>query len=361
MANGFDYSKLALKMVCPTNELITDDKDLPGVYVQRPVMTLKELLDTSDTTVHPAFMVGGNQISKLLIGKFQAKAHGNRIYSLPCEDPTANTNLDTFVQYARNKGAGHHEITAAEWALLALRAKKLGTKPKGNNNYGKDTSETSRVAIPTYMDGATVCRVGTGTGPVSWSDTGTVDGIFDLNGNVWEWIAGIRLVYGELQVIPQNNAALATTDMSATSGAWRAINANATNWDNLYITPNGSGTTSSSVKLDYTNSHWQWQAIALTSKEDSSRQAAFANTTIAAEVSTIAALYLRAMALAPEAGDTDYDGDAFYANNGAAERCAIRGGSWSNGALAGVFSLDFYLARSDVGTNLGGRPAFYES
>lgn len=361
MANGFDYSKLALKMVCPTNELLTDDKDLPGVYVQRPVMALKELLDTSDATVHPAFMVGGNQISKLLIGKFQAKAHGNRIYSLPCEDPANSMNLDTFVQYARNKGAGHHEITAAEWALLALRAKKLGLKPKGNNNYGKDHSEASYVAIPTSKDGERTGRVGTGTGPVSWSDTGTVDGIFDLNGNVWEWVAGIRLVYGELQVIPQNNAALATTDMSATSGAWRAINANATNWDNIYITPNGSGTTTNSVKLDFTNSHWQWQALALTSKEDSGRQAVFANTTIAAEVSTIAALYLRAMALAPESGDTDYDGDVFYANNGAAERCAGRGGSWSGGADAGVFSLFFAGARSNVDAHIGGRPAFYES
>lgn len=360
MSNSFDYTNLAVKMVCPDNVVVADDKDLPGIYVKRASKTLAQLLSTTDTSVHPAFKIGGETKATLCFGKFQGKVDGSRLYSLPCEDPASYITHDTIAQYCRNKGAGHHEITAAEWAFLALLAKKNGTKPKGNNNYGKDASETGYVAIPTYKDGNTTCRVATGTGPLSWSDTGEINGIFDLNGNVWEWVIGIRLVKGELQVIPYNDAALPTTDLSAASSEWRAINAKATSWDNLFIVPDGSGTTTNSVKLDYVSNHWQWQMAVITSASDSSRNAAFANTTIAADVSAFAALYLRTMALAPEEGDTDYDGDIFWANNGAAERCAVRGGGWAYGANGGVFALGFSYARSGSGASVGGRPAFYE-
>lgn len=359
MANNYDLSKLAVKMVCPTNELLVDDKDLPGVYVRRASKKLSELLNTTDTSVHPAFKIGGATKASLLFGKYQGRTYGNRLYSLPGEDPAVSLDLDTFTAYCRNKGGNHHEITAAEWAFLALLAKKNGTKPKGNNNYGKDHSESTVVAIPSYVDGnGTICRVATGTGPLSWSDTGDINGIFDLNGNVWEWIIGIRLVHGELQVIPYNDAAISTTNLSATSDAWRAINANATGWDDLFIVPNGSGTTANSVKLDFVGGHWQWQKSAITTK--GANNAAFASTTIAADVSAFAALYLRAMALAPEEGDTDYDGDWFWANNQEAERCAARGGYWGNGSEHGVFALSFFNPRSSVSTGIGGRPASYE-
>ena len=359
MAN-FDLSGLALKMVCPTNELITDDKGLPSVYVRRASKTLKELLNTTNDTVHPAFMISNDQKPSLCFGKFQGVAHNNRIYSLPGEDPKASITLDTYVSYCKNKGPGHHCITAAEWAFLALLAKKNGTQPYGNNNYGKDSRETGYIAIPTYKDGeGKTCRVATGTGPLTWSDDKTLAGIFDLNGNVWEWVAGIRLVYGELQVIPYNNAADPDVPLSATSTAWRAINANATSYADLYIEPDGSGTTANSIKLDYVSNHWAW-VTTITSQKDESRSATFASTIIGTGISDFAALYLRAMALAPEEGDTDYEGDYFWANNGAAERCASRGGCWRDGANNGVFALNFNAPRSYSNTYLGGRPAYYE-
>lgn len=185
MAN-FDLTGLALSMVCPTNKLITDDRGLPGIYVERAAQQVSALLAGGDSSIHPAFLINGIQHDKIAIGKFQAKTHSNRAYSLPGEDPTAYITFDASVQACKNKGDGHHLITAAEWAFLALLAKKNGTMPKGNNNYGKDASETLRIAITTMKDnnGAT-CRVATGTGPVTWSDTGDISGIYDLNGNVW--------------------------------------------------------------------------------------------------------------------------------------------------------------------------------
>jgi hypothetical protein len=56
----------------------------------------------------------------------------------------------------------------------------------------------------------------------------------------------------------------------------------------------------------------------------------------------------------------DYEGDYFYANNGAAERCCLRGGGWSDGTGTGVFAVSFGDARSATGGYIGGRPAFVE-
>ena len=144
--------------------------------------------------------------------------------------------------------------------------------------------------------------------------------------------------------------------MNATSTAWKAIKATATSCNDLYITPNGAGTTSGSVKLDFVSNHWQY-APSATSAEDSNRSAAFAATT-ASGLSDFCKMYLQAMALLPEDGDTDYGDDIFYANNGAEERLPFRGGFCGSGAGAGVFALYLTYSRSDADPHVGFRAAF---
>lgn len=358
---NFDLSALAFSCAFPSNKLIMDDVGMPGCYVEMAKQNLSALLVNGDSTVHPAFRIGGVEKDSLFFGKYEGSAHNNRIYSLPGVDPKANINHDTYVQYCRNKGAGHHCITAAEWAFLALWCKKNSTQPYGNNNYGKDSRESSYLAIPSMArDGSNrIQRVATGTGPLKWSHNFQLDGIWDLNGNVWELVAGIRLVKGELQVIPYNDAALPDVSLAANSAQWKALSAAATGYEDLFITPDGSGTTTGSIKLDYVSSHWQWDTT-ITSQSDSSRYAAFASTTYGSDIGSFAKLYLQAMALGPEESDTDYEGDYIYANNGADERAAIRGGNWVSGANGGVFSLYLGDPRSHAYDSVGGRPAFYK-
>lgn len=261
MSANYDLSNLALKAVCPNNEILYDDKGKPSVMDYIPKMTYAQLGLGSSTATFPAFLVNGQEVAGIYFSKYEPIVIDGRAYSLPGEDPKTSITFDQAISACTAKGAGWHLITRFEWALLALWCKANGTQPKGNNNYGKDASESVRKAIPTYMDGANVGRVATGTGPLSWSHDGTPSGIWDLNGNVWEWCGGMRLVYGELQILENNNAADSSKSQAASSAQWKAIKAS----DGTLITPDGSGTTTGSVKLSWDTNHFEWDTTTATS------------------------------------------------------------------------------------------------
>ena len=69
---------------------------------------------------------------------------------------------------------------------------------------------------------------------------------------------------------------------------------------------------------------------------------------------------LRALALLPDSDVTTdvYEGDYMWWNNGVAERCVSRGGSWYYGAIAGVFSLDGGDSRGSASAIIGFRAAY---
>jgi hypothetical protein len=249
-------------------------------------------------------------------------------------------------------------MTNAEWAALALWCRKNSLMPKGNNNYGKDTSESTFVAIPTsdsnggtYDTGDTIGRVATGTGPVTWSHNGEVTGIWDLNGNVWEWIGGYRTVNGEIQILPNNDAADADNSQAADSTKWKAILQ-----DGSLVDPG----TANTLKWDYTAAPAAGAAfrlnttVAYPQADDTPYGAnSFAALTTASGV-TVPEI-LKALALFP-ADTGDHGGDYIYMRNNG-ERLACRGGIWYYGSFAGVFSLGGN-PRSSVDPRIGFRSAF---
>ena len=71
MGANFDLSNLALKAVCPNNEILYDDKGLPSIMVKIPKMTYAELGLGDSTATHPAFIVNGIEIPEIYISKYQ--------------------------------------------------------------------------------------------------------------------------------------------------------------------------------------------------------------------------------------------------------------------------------------------------
>ena len=214
--------------------------------------------------------------------------------------------------------------------------------------------------MPSYYESGKIARVATGTGPISWSHDKTMAGIWDLNGNVWEWQGGIRLVLGELQILANNDAADPDNPQNATSTCWKAINAA----DGALVDPESKTTDSSAhvsgktVKLDYVNNKWTY-STSITNAKDESRSCAFYQVAADSSIGDAAKVMLRALALLPDSDVTTdvYEGDYMWWNNGVAERCVYRGGNWYIGSYAGVFFLNGNNSRSNSNTNIGFRSA----
>lgn len=225
----------------------------------------------------------------------------------------------------------------------------------------KDSRESNYKAVPSYYESNKIARVATGTGPISWSHDKTMAGIWDMNGNVWEWQGGIRLVWGELQILANNDAADPDNPQNATSTCWKAINAA----DGALVDPESKTTDSSAhvsgktVKLDYVNNKWTY-STSITNAKDESRSCAFYQVTADSSIGDAAKVMLRALALLPDSDVTTdvYEGDYMWWNNGVAERCVFRGGGWYPGSYAGVFYLSGDNSRGGAGTNLGFRAAY---
>lgn len=345
--SNFDDMKLAVEALSGgKNTVVFDDIGMPSVMVILPKMISSDICAGATATVHPAFVLDSVEKEQVALSKYHNIIVNDRAYSLPMQDPKASLNWTAAQEACRTKGEGWGLTPFSLWGAIALWCKKNGTMPHGNNQYGKDVTYTHERGVCTYKDGSNVGRTATGSGPATWYHDHTPFGIADLNGNVWDWCAGMRLVAGEIQIIPYANCMRATCDMSESSTEWKAIKA-----DGSLVEPGTDGT----LKLDYVSSK-ATLCTSITSQSDSGRGATFES--MAAASGVTAPQILKELALFP-ADTSGYEGDYFYFNNGAAERFPIRGGSWNRGADAGVFYSNLGNPRSNVSTNVGFRSAFY--
>lgn len=234
-----------------------------------------------------------------------------------------------------------------------------------NNRIVTDCQEKPSVMVylpKFYMDEVIdnaergIVRTATGTGPVEWSHNRQADGIYDLCANVWEWVGGIRLVFGELQLLPDNNSASGRSSQAETSADWRAIDGKSGEW----LLPDGNGTTPNSLKLDFADGRWIFVTDTVTSAQDAFRHCDFLNVTAHPCICKRAKELLYATGCLPCFENPNVSGVSFYANNGAAERIPFRGGRWGQGVNSGVFKSCFDDPRTFSGDAVGFRSAYYE-
>ncbi len=345
---NFDDLKLSIEALSGgKNTVLFDDLGMPSVMVPFPKLKMSDLIAGGSENIHPAFSVDGVEKSVIYVSKYQNIVLNERGYSLPMRDPRASLNFDQAVTYCRNKGKGWSLTPYSLWSAIALWCRKNGTMPRGNNNYGADHAYGHEKGVPTYYESGKIARCATGSGPNTWNHNWMPDGIADLNGNVWEWCAGMRLKDGEIQIIPYANCMAADASMGASSTLWKAIAA-----DGTLVEPGTAGT----LKYNYVSGHIQLTSGDIT-PEDTWRGDTYQNMTLdsALTVPEIA----KALLIYPDEPGGDYGGDGHYMNN-SGERLPICGGYWNYTSNAGVFYVDLSHPRSNSSANIGFRSAYCE-
>ena len=345
---NFDDLKLSIEALSGgKNTVLFDDLGMPSVMVPFPKLKMSDLIAGGSENIHPAFSVDGVEKSVIYVSKYQNIVLNERGYSLPMRDPRASLNFDQAVTYCRNKGKGWSLTPYSLWSAIALWCRKNGTMPRGNNNYGADHAYGHEKGVPTYYESGKIARCATGSGPNTWNHNWMPDGIADLNGNVWEWCAGMRLMNGEIQIIPYANCMAADASMGASSTLWKAIAA-----DGTLVEPGSAGT----LKYNYVSGHIQLTSGDIT-PEDTWRGDTYQNMTLdsALTVPEIA----KALLIYPDEPGGDYGGDGHYMNN-SGERLLFCGGRWDNTSDAGVFYVRLNNPRSDSYSNIGFRSAYCE-
>lgn len=327
------------------NTVMYDDKGNPSVMVFIPRFNLADVIDGAPASPHPAFIVNGVVKDGIWISKYQNVVHDGRAYSLPGMNPATSISIDAASTACKAKGAGWHLMTNAEWAAIALWCKKNGFMPRGNNSYGKDhvaTHETGRLVNPGSPD-----KILTGTGPVSWAHDGTTSGIYDLNGNVFEFVDGLRLVNGKIWTHKDNDFGTDSNSLAAWIDTGVFI-------DN---TLPGSADTNA-TKVPGSMQFAGERTNSMTTLGDVDSQYAYNSQTLesmSAKSGYTVPELMKYLAIAPTVGSHGLD--SLEARN-YGNRIAFRGGSWSFGSNSGVFFLNIYYARALTSSYVGFRSAF---
>ncbi len=300
-----------------------------------PKFNLQDIHASLGRGVHPAFIVNGIEKDAIYIGQYQGFVMDWNLLSIPGVLLNHSWSFDTFQRCAKNNGVGWHMMTHAEWAAIALWCWKNGTMPRGNTDHGKSHSmphETGR------SDGS---RIYTGSGPASWRHNGLPHGIADLTGNTAEWLGGLRLNEGEIQILPNNDAADNTKSQSADSAHWRAISAS----DGALVAPGTAGTLKYDAAAAVTSGRTQAAILSDSKTRDTTPPIPIdyggynpTNTfkSMGVKAGLTVPAIAKALGLYPVTASLPGEDGFLMHNQG--ESLSMAGGHWNDGAKAGVFA-----------------------
>lgn len=288
-------------------------------------------------------------------------------------------------------GTGAHLITVFEWASLAYLALTSGYQPRGNNaNSDPPADQAGGIGLLDRAchdrNNAWHCAL-TGSGPLTWALGQHVSGVWDLNGNMWEWNDGLLLC-------PENLADDSDTPHSITGAGEDGYCLILANREvSLRLAPYGSSTSVAAGSLADTNKAWTVDeftghflydaagALYYIDSNTADTLSIDANDTPAAGPYTIVQLKEvditagmtsghRILTLQSDAdleplaipATSDSTGSPTYGNDGywhaaTALRAARRGGHWHTGVRAGVFALHLGTAPGASSDNIGLRVA----
>ncbi|MEG2001141.1 MAG: hypothetical protein RR053_07105, partial [Evtepia sp.] len=318
------------RMISKKDVVIYDAAGIPSIMVEFKKERNSDLFPGGSEQTHPAFIIDGEEVDSIYIAKYECTMIHGKPYSLPYTVPKTNITYDDAMQSCYRKGTGWHMMTAAEWGLVTLDSSRNGTLPHGNTAFGEYFEDPKEHGVDSGRFDITL----TGSGPETWSHDHTVQGVYDLCGNVWEYVAGLRLLDGEIQII-ENNDVAKPVDSGANSALWKPILHKGTP---LRFTVGKHG-------LHLSADHEQ--------KED--RQYSSCNIgKLKLDIDTPE--LLQALAIHSE---NDQVNRAGLWVDTKLERLPVRGAGWHYGACAGVAALGLNFARSYSSCSIGFRSAYF--
>lgn len=328
------------------NVVLRDAKGNPSVFVRHARLKSSDLSSVLPGHTHPAFIVNGEEVPAVLIGKYDGSLNADTgaVESLPGREPWgANSQGPTPDQYltAMRKFDGATGLTIADWGLIMLEAQKYaaendGAEPGEGNTWGGcsvwtwgtawernkavqvgdkcscmgwlyeclTAHTTSETLLPPdapgywkrlYKAGGDAVKAShkarhyqrgynyTGTGPAEWNFKKDPTMEADLMGNGSKVVYGIRLINGEVQILANNDAADPAADLSASSTAWKAIKPHSADSGYDLVATGATDT----VHMTYTGGKITFAARAVASGEYSSTTRYTAFNALGVDSSTI--------------------------------------------------------------------------
>ena len=385
----------------------------PSIFVPFTKCKSRDLDPSLPDRTHPAFIINGQEVSRILVGKYMASEVESQgtLYSLPNMPPKHSLGADALDQRIRQFGQGACSMTIAMHGLILLLAKKNGWTPRGNTYLSADhrdgtpwdlaqnyttnskrilygweysckknhlsSAETKPDIAPDYWErlkfvgGNTVksqrgsekgrgWHTLTGSGPLNWNLGGQAENLNDIIGNAMENMPGYRIYDGELQIFENNNAAHPDADNSTTSGAWRAILPSNVDDTHTLVSPGTAGTLKwdKAVGAGNTAPILDTQIITRCTGEEYMTALFKDMTANAARVPYVPAV-LKELGIFPIQGDLT-EGRVYYRNYEATEYLPRRGGFYAYPSLSGLGCVDATYSRAYSSVSYGARPAFVE-